>query len=410
MAMAERLQSDASTVVDRQLDTGVRVITVLRADAPYAVAGVWLKGGSAADEAGREGTAHLLEHLLPLHPCGETTTQIAIERMGGLLTPETGRDYLAFPIAAAVADALPKMVAWLVAAMAAPPSDATVLEREKTLLRLEMMAQWDDPLWAVKTVVEARLFAGTPYAHPPSGWLESVAHLELDAVQRYHARQCIAPNAALIAVLPRLEHMAALEVAVAALPKVPTPLPSADTSQPFTSAPAPSTKGQRDGVIWGMGWRLTVAADEEAALRAWLHYWQSVLLPVALGSGVQEWRLFVNPTRQGWAIVLAVRSRVAASEVQRRIAASLRQTAAVILPPERLSLLQQRLLLEHRCRIVDPLECARSVGQAWALYDNPTAPSGYAAAVAGLSADSVRTFAQRMAEAEPLTFEVRGGG
>ena len=63
--MAERLQSDASTVVDRQLDTGVRVITVLRADAPYAVAGVWLKGGSAADEAGREGTAHLLEHLLP---------------------------------------------------------------------------------------------------------------------------------------------------------------------------------------------------------------------------------------------------------------------------------------------------------------------------------------------------------
>jgi len=180
-----QLASPEGTLIDRRLNDGGRLIAVVRPDVAYAVAGFWLKVGSASDEPSKEGTAHLWEHLAPLHPHGDATAQIAIEQLGGLLSPETGRDFMAFPIATADAAALPTMLSLLRGALLTPPNSAALLEREKALMRLEMRALWDDPLWVGKTLLEARWFANTPFANPRTGWLPRLDELTLEDVRAF---------------------------------------------------------------------------------------------------------------------------------------------------------------------------------------------------------------------------------
>jgi len=58
---------------------GAQIVAHIRPSAPYCVASLFVKSGSAYDPINCEGTAHLLEHLLPIQPHGEVTLQIALD-------------------------------------------------------------------------------------------------------------------------------------------------------------------------------------------------------------------------------------------------------------------------------------------------------------------------------------------
>ena len=371
--MRSQLASPEGTLIDRRLNDGGRLIAVVRPDVAYAVAGFWLKVGSASDEPSKEGTAHLWEHLAPLHPHGDATAQIAIEQLGGLLSPETGRDFMAFPIATADAAALPTMLSLLRGALLTPPNSAALLEREKALMRLEMRALWDDPLWVGKTLLEARLFANTPYAHPPTGWLHRLDDLTLEDVRRFHATHCVAENLALVAVVPDERLLSGLELMLASVPRGQKAPPQTSSALLATEAPEMTfpTKSHPDEGVLAIGWRLPVKAGERQWLETLAVYWRSVALPKMAVSEVREWRLVINPTRFGCAISVALRCRPLGEERVGWIVEAVRKAMEAPPSAEFAAQLRERVRVQRAWLFSDPMELARQIAFAWALDDDP---------------------------------------
>lgn len=373
MKVRSQIASLKVALIDQRLNNGGRLIAIVRPQVVYAVAGFWLKVGSAADEKGKEGTAHLWEHLAPLHPHGGATAQIAIEGMGGRLSPETGRDFIAFPIATADVAALPTMLSLLRDALLTPPNSAALLAREKALMGLEMRALWDDPLWVGKTLVESRLFAGTPYAHPPSGWLHCLDDLTLEDVRRFHATHCVAENLALVAIVPDERLLSGLEPMLASVPSGQKAPPRTSSALSATEAPGVTlpTQSHPDEGVLAIGWRLPVKAGERRWLETLAVYWRSVALPTMAVSEVLEWRLIINPTRLGCAISVTLRCRPFREERVGWIVEAVRKAMEAPFSAEFAAQLRERVRVQRVWFLSDPMELARQIAFAWVLDDDP---------------------------------------
>ncbi len=391
---------------DRTLDNGVRVIAVVRPNLPYAVAGLWLKVGSAADEIGKEGTAHLLEHLVPLNRWDDTTAQIAIERLGGLLVPETGRYFMAFQVAAPV-KVLPKALPLLMKALCQPPTEAAMVEGEKALMRLEALENYNDPFWVVKTMLEARLFDGTPHSHPPGGWLETIPLITADDVLHFHRNHFIAPNFALIAVLPDAALLPAL---MTALPTLPKGQPS-EVGRRLCPAPtkAPAVSLRSDEAIWGMGWRVKVTADDAVAWDALALHLRAVIAPSVFGQvgATEEWSVIADPVRGELALSIAARLRPFTDAPERLLRQAVRKLAEQSLSDGETAMLRNRLRLHHRWETATPLDLARRLGWAWALHDDPSLPVRYEQILETLTAQRLQALAQRLHETPPVSLTVK---
>lgn len=405
-SFGQQLVPNNAPIIDRTLDNGVRVIAVVRPDAPYAVVGLWLKVGSADDEIGKEGTAHLLEHLVPLRRWDDTTVQIAIERMGGMLIAETGRDFMAFQIAAP-AKALPKVLPLLVQGFCEPPTDEPTMEREKELMRLEMMANFEDPFWVMKTALEAQLFDGTAYVHPPGGWMETIASLKAEDVRQFHRKHFVAPNVAVIAVVPDAEMLMGLEQSLGQLPQKQFFMKREPT--PVRIAPEITISLRGKEALWGLGWRVDIASDEAIALDTLTLHLRTTVAQSVFGrfEAVQEWSVVVNPIRNGAAISFIARLRPFTDAPERLLRQAVRQLAETPLTEEATARLKQQLLLSYRWQIATPLELAKRVGWAWALYNEPSLPMRYEQGVEALTPLQLQTLARRLNETPPVTFVAR---
>lgn len=395
------------------LPNGTKVIAFIRPDAPYFVASLWVKCGSAEDPANREGTAHLLEHLLPLKPLNGTTIQIAMEQQGALLTPETGRNFMAFHLQALQVETLVQVFPLLVEALSDFTVDLKVLEREKRLIELEIMALYEDPFWLTKTWLEAELFKGTSHAHPPAGWLETVSQLSLSDVKQFHRSHFIAPNFALIAIVPNEEALAALKNAVLRLPSEPdTPSLSVHHEPRFLPPFEPLLRKflvRSNEAFWGIGWRLPVAAEEKTAAEALVMHLREVLVPILFGQVgvVQEWNMVANSVKGEIALTISARVRPYVELVEKRLSQALTELGRKGLTESELNWLKTRLMLE-RCRVTsDPIRFVREVGWAWALHGDPKVVERYPELVANLSGERVRQVAAKLASLQPVTLLVR---
>lgn len=396
------------TFIDLTLNNGVRVVAVVRPNLPYAVAGLWLKVGSAADGIGKEGTAHLLEHLVPLRQWNDTTVQIAIERMGGLLVPETGRDFMAFQIAAP-AEVLPKALPLLVNALCQPPMEAVIVEREKALMRLEALANHDDPLWAIKAMLEARLFEGTSHAHPPGGWLDTIPRLTAGDARHFHRQHFIAPNFALIAIVPDAAMLPALTNALPTLPQGQTSEQvNRDRHAP---SPAPTMSLRSDEAIWGIGWRVKVKADDAVAWDALTLHLRTVVAPAVFKQvgATEEWSVIANPVRGELALSVVARLRPFTDAPERLLRRAMKQLAEQPLGDEEMVMLRSQLLLRYHQETATPLDLAYRIGWAWALHDDPSLTSRYEQSVEELTSKQLQTVTRHLVETPPisLTFQAR---
>lgn len=395
------------------LPNGTQIIAFIRPDTLYFVASLWVRQGSAADLANREGTAHLLEHLLPLKPLVGTTIQIAMEQQGALLIPETARDFMAFHLQAHRVETLTQVFPLLVEAVRDLAVDPKVLEREKRLIELEIMALYEDPLWLTKTWLEAELFKGTPYAHPPAGWLETISQLSLSDVKQFHRSNFIAPNFALIAVVPNEEALVALKDAVLHLPsELTTP------SLPVHNEPRflPSIESllrkfltRSKEAFWGIGWRIPVMAEEKVAVEALVMHLRQILVPIAFGQVgvVQEWNMVANSVKGEVALTISARLRPYTELVEKRLLQALTELAQNGLTKSDLNRLKERLAWEHYKVASAPIRFVRKVGWAWALHGDPRVAERYPELVANLSSEQVRRVAAKLASLQPFTLLVR---
>jgi len=406
------LTDNRFSTVYEQLPNGTQVIAFIRPTTPYSVASLWVKCGSAFDPPNREGTAHLLEHLLPLKPFNGTTIQIAIEQEGALLTPETGRDFMAFHLQARN-ETIAKVFPMLVEAVSDLTVDLQVVEREKRLMWLETLALHEDPLWLMKTAIEARLFEGTPYAHPPTGWLETLSQLSFADAQQLHCAHFIAPNFALVAVVPSKETLTILKEATNKLPTTtevtatPMSLPSQLFSPSFEAAIQKALTRPNE-VFWGIGWRIAVEAKEKVVLDAIVLHLRQVLLPTLFGQigVVQEWNMLANPVHGEVALTIIARLRPYTELIERRLKWALSELSKRDLSATELNFLKRGLRLEHFRTLNNPARCVRELGWAWALYGDPTIVERYDEMLESLKPEQIRQLASRLNSAKPVVWMV----
>ncbi|MCX7967432.1 MAG: insulinase family protein [Armatimonadetes bacterium] len=406
------VNSQFNTVYE-QLPNGAKVIAFIRPATPYPAASLWVKSGSASDPPNREGTAHLLEHLLPLKPFNGTTIQIAVERKGALLIPETGRDFMAFHLQAEN-ETITEVFPMLVEAVTELTVDMQVVEREKRLMWLETLALYEDPLWLMKTAIEAKLFEGTPYAHPPTGWLETLSQLSFADAQQFHRTHFVAPNFALIAVVPDEKTLTVLKNHVAKLPS-PSEIVAAQMSlsrsdfQPTFDAMLKRALTRTNEVFWGIGWRIPVQAREKVAMDALVLHLRQVLLPTLFGQigVVQEWNMLANPVRGSIALTITARLRPYTELLEQRLKQVLDEIARRDLPLAELNCLKRNLRWEYFRVLSNPTRCVRELGWAWALFDDPETVERYGKALEDLNSEQVRQLASRLNSTKPVVWLVR---
>ncbi|MDW8026985.1 MAG: insulinase family protein [Armatimonadota bacterium] len=268
-----------SALVYQRMSNGAEIVAYVCPQVPYSVASLFVKTGSAFDPPNREGTAHLLEHLLPIQPHDGTTLQIFIERQGALLVPETGRDFMAFHLKT-LNQNFEQVLPFLSQLAGDLKVDLQVVEREKRLMWLETLALYENSLWLMKTILESKLFDGTSYAHPPTGWLETIESLSLDDAIQFHKKHFFAPNMAFIAVVCEEKALAALRQSAQRLPMV------SKVSAESASLSARDVLSQLEELLrrrlirfrdafWGIGWRIKFEPkiSHFAAETLWCRSW-----------------------------------------------------------------------------------------------------------------------------------------
>jgi zinc protease len=171
-------------------DDAPQFILLPDADSPYVTFRIWIRAGSANDPAGKEGLAHLTGSLIGRggtrsHPY-ETILQllfpmaagysVAVDREMTVLEGTVHRDHLE-AYYGLIRDAL-----------TAPAFDAGDFERLRTdqanYLENDLRYGADEELG--KAVLHWAAFAGTSYAHPEAGLVQSVKALTLDDVKAFY--------------------------------------------------------------------------------------------------------------------------------------------------------------------------------------------------------------------------------
>jgi len=228
------------TVHESILDNGLRLLVAPDPDATTVDLQVWYGVGSADEEPGGSGLAHLLEHLM----FGATEVYeprdllIALEGMGAA-EPDawTWLDQTvythAFPPVA-----LPSIAAMEAARMQrlAPTEGALAIERE--IVRNERRYRVDNhPDSRLNETLWAAAFRGHPYGLPPSGLSRELGGLSLDDAETFY-RRWYGPDNATVVISGDLDPAAAADLVEAHFGHL-APV------RPLRASPTPAPLGER---------------------------------------------------------------------------------------------------------------------------------------------------------------------
>ncbi len=168
------------------LSNGLTVVTETLPHVRSVAFGVWSRAGSRDEEAGREGTAHFLEHMFFKGSENRSAYDIAyeLERKGGYLNAFTSKDHTCF-YAHILDDHLPVAVDVLGDMLQNPKLDPAELEREKQVVLEEIKTSIDTPDDWVHELFLMDLYGEHPLAHPVLGNEESVTGLDRDHLRSF---------------------------------------------------------------------------------------------------------------------------------------------------------------------------------------------------------------------------------
>lgn len=157
------------------LDVLVEIIPHLRSVA----IGLWVTAGSRDDPPGKEGLAHLLEHMTFKGTASHSAPEIAqiIDTLGGHLNAATTNEYT-FYHTEVLAEGLPTAVAILRELVTAPKIAPEDLQREQVVIGEEIRMIEDDPEDTAFRLLGENLWSGGhPLGQPVVGRLHSVISL-----------------------------------------------------------------------------------------------------------------------------------------------------------------------------------------------------------------------------------------
>lgn len=180
------------------LSNGARVVVVTNDEVPFVTVNLVIRGGTAADPEGREGTASMVAQLLTQGTADRTHEEIAeaMDFLGASLGAGAGRDEISVN-AGAVTGALDDALEVMADVVMNPsfPEDRLELIRTQGLSGLQVAL-------SQAATVAARAFTRSVYGDHPYGKLETPATLSAltrDDLVAFH-RAHFAPGAALFVV------------------------------------------------------------------------------------------------------------------------------------------------------------------------------------------------------------------
>lgn len=202
------------------LDNG---FTVALERLPYlhsASIGVWVKAGSAAEQAHEAGLAHFLEHLFFKGTTTRNVHQImdAIERRGGYLNAATSREYTAVYVRM-----LEEHVNVGIDVLADILTNSTFLdfEKERGVILEEIASIEDTPDDLSHDLLSEYHWPNHPLGRPVSGYTRTVAALKREDFMRFY-RQWYRPGNMIFAIAGNFDEARVLhqvEEAFSVLPR-----------------------------------------------------------------------------------------------------------------------------------------------------------------------------------------------
>jgi len=173
------------------LANGVQVALLEKRDTPLVSMVIDVRGGAAADPAGKDGTASLLADLLQKGAGPRDAVQFAeaIENAGGELTAGAGTETLS--VTANFLSRDTDLMLELVAdTLQRPRLDSTEFTKARQQAVQSIVASKDsDPRALLDTYGDAWLFGDHPYGRPVDGSEASLAAITLADVNRYYTEQ-----------------------------------------------------------------------------------------------------------------------------------------------------------------------------------------------------------------------------
>lgn len=163
--------------------------------------GLWVRAGGRDDPPGKEGLAHLLEHMTFKGTARHSAAEIAqaIDLLGGQLNAATTNEYTCYHTEV-LADGLPDAISILEELVTSPRLAAEDLERERVVVEEEIRAVEDSPEDVVFQLLHAALWpGGHPLGQPVVGRLASVRRLGREDLWKFFSRHYTPPRMVLVA-------------------------------------------------------------------------------------------------------------------------------------------------------------------------------------------------------------------
>ncbi len=186
-------------VESHRLDNGLEVRLLRGSQAPIVVASLWYRVGCRDEEAGQNGIAHFLEHMMfkgsARYPMGEIDR--LTQSLGGENNAFTSHDVTAYYFGFAAehwttaldieADRMESLVL-----------DEAEIERERQVILEEIAMYEDDPWDALELETTARYYGEFPYGRPILGARETVSAIDRPALESFYRRHYRPDNAVLV--------------------------------------------------------------------------------------------------------------------------------------------------------------------------------------------------------------------
>ncbi len=173
----------------RRLSNGVRIATAAMPHLRGVSVGVWVAAGGRHEASAECGAAHFVEHLLFKGTKQRSARElsVAVEGVGGYLNAYTTEDHTCF-YAKAGAGHLGRLLEVLLEMYLDSNFPAAEVEREREVIREEILSCRDTPSQWVEELLAAALWPGHVLGRPLTGTLESVGALRRADLRGFHAR------------------------------------------------------------------------------------------------------------------------------------------------------------------------------------------------------------------------------
>ena len=180
-----------SAVVEKTtLASGITLLTQTMADRKTVSIGVWVRTGSRDETPERQGIAHFIEHMMFKGTETRDARAIAasLESLGGHLDAFTTREQVCYT-ARALSEHLPEAIDVVADILCRSRFDAVEVEREKSVIREEILSYEDNPEEKLGDQLAAQVWGDHALGRPILGTTDTVGSFTPETLRENFRRR-----------------------------------------------------------------------------------------------------------------------------------------------------------------------------------------------------------------------------